>query len=126
MTHGPRKPVRATVVTGDLTTDYLCMGSGRPLLVLAAAERRTPLIDAGGAVFRVIAPILGQRNEFDASRIVDLLDGLGLWDVLVAADREFEGLALACAASFPERIVSVLIDDGDSIDLPRALARLAG
>ena len=126
MTHGPRKPVRATVVTGDFTTEYLCSGSGRPLLVLAAAERRGPLIEAGSAFFRVVAPILDQHNEFGASRIIDLLDGLGLWDVQVAADREYEGVALACAADFPDRIVSVLVGDRASIDLPGALARLAG
>ena len=119
-------PVRATVVTGDLTTEYLCTGSGRPLLVLAAAERRGPLIDAAGAHFRVIAPLLDAHNEFDATRIVDLLDGLGLWDVHVAADREFEDLAFASAAAFPDRIISILVDDPDSIDLPGALARLAG
>lgn len=117
-------PVRAMVVTGDFTTEYLCTGSGRPLLVLAAAERRGPLIEAGSAFFRVVAPILG--HEFDATRIVDLLDGLGLWNVQVAADLEFEGLALASAAEFPDRIVSVLVYDRDSIDLPGALTRLAG
>lgn len=129
MTHTPQspQPVRATVVTSSSTTEYLCAGSGRPLLVLAGPEHRGAIVDAASTRFRVLAPIVDHGDHpLDPARLVDLLDGLGLWDVRVVADGDFELIARACSALHPDRFTSVLVIGLDGIDLPRTLARLAG
>ena len=127
MTSDPRpRVVRATVVAGGLTTEYLCAGSGRPLLLLAKESLRRDLIEAAPAGCRVLAPLWD--DAFYATNpdgLIVLLDGLGLWDVHVVADSEFRSLASACARSSPDRFVGVLIVDPGTIDLTGALATLA-
>jgi pimeloyl-ACP methyl ester carboxylesterase len=126
MTYEPRPSVvRATVVAGRVTTEYLCAGSGRPLLVLATEGRREALMDAVPEGFRVLAPVGDDAlRAIDPEALLELLDGLGLWDVHVVADSEFAALARRCAERFADRFVSVVIVDSAAIDLRVALASL--
>ena len=127
MTFQPRpRVVRATVVAGGLTTEYICAGSGRPLLVLAMESLRRDLIEAAPAGCRVLAPIWDDAvHATDPDGLIELLDGLGLWNVHVIADSEFASLAFACAQSHPDRFVGVLVVDPATIDLTGAIASLA-
>ena len=127
MTYEPRPGiVRATVVAGGVTTQYLCAGSGRPLLVLAHESRRGALMQAAPAGFRVLAPIMCEADRtIGADGLIELLDGLGLWKVDVVADAEFATLARASAQSSPDRFVSLLFVDAGTIDLTSVLASLA-
>lgn len=126
MTYEPRPSVvRAIVVAGGVTTEYLCAGSGRPLLVLATERRRGALMDAVPEGFRVLAPVGDDAiRAMHPDALIELLDGLGLWAVHVVADSDFATLARSCAERFAERMVSVVIVGSAAIDLRGALASL--
>src|SRR5687768_2191061 len=119
MTFEPRpRVVRATVVAGGLTTEYLSAGSGRPLLLLAMESLRRDLIEAAPEGCRILAPVWDDAHQVThPDRLVELLDGLGLWDVHVVTDSEFASLACTCAQIFHDRFVGVLVVDPGTIDL---------
>jgi hypothetical protein len=126
MTYEPRPSVvRATVIAGGVTTEYLSAGSGRPLLLLAGEHRRKALMDAVPDGFRVLAPVGHEgARSIGPDGLVELLDGLGLWSLHMVADTDFAHVASACAEYFPDRFVSVMVVSSSAIDLTGALASL--
>lgn len=105
-------PVRATVCAGGTVTEYLRIGSGRPILVVALGAQHPPGIEAlasrlapYGRVVVPLAPAPPSRVVRDAW-LADFLDGVG-----VTAPRLLVVGGTRTSASELARAIAVADDD---------------
>lgn len=141
MAHPPPPIVRATVVADGLSTNFLAAGSGPPVLLLVAEQRRLPILAALGGYFRVVAPEIpspaGGPSDFltadggvhpttpsPAARWIDgLLDGIGIEAVVMVADDTLSEFARSYTDSAPGRVSHLLVLDSGQ-DIAAALQHL--
>lgn len=90
-------PVRATVVAGSQSVDYLVAGSGPPIVLLATPSRRIDLINQLRQSHRVICPMLESPIGADGRTdwLTDFLDGLGLDEFAIVVDQVWAPMASA-------------------------------
>lgn len=106
------EPVRASVCAGGVETDYVRVGRGVPVLLLAAPDDpdRDTLLRSLGAQARVIAPRIPAGVDF-ASWLRDFLDGVGVLPVRIVATGALVTPALEFAAADPSRVERVTIGE---------------
>ena len=121
-------PVRATVIVGARSVDYLAAGSGPPVLLFARESRRSVLVQAIGRGRRVICPILEEiANEDGAEWLNDFLDGLGLENIVVMIDESCASLAASLQEWAGHRFKGLFLTGGahvaiDTGDTPASVA----
>lgn len=122
------EPVRAIVYADGIETEYLRIGSGRPILLLALDEASALDIESFARMLapvgRVVAPLAPARPT-DGGRdrwLVDFLDGVGCIAprVVLLGGSATIGRDAACAAGVPDHDVLWLAESTPT-DLAAAL-----
>lgn len=126
-------PVRAVVCAHGIETEYLRIGSGRPIVLLALDEAFAPGIESLARVLaplgRVVAPLAPARpTEGGRDRwLVDFLDGVGCIAprLLLLGGSAAMARDVACAAGVPDHDLLWLAESAPA-DVAAALRFIAG
>ena len=128
MTRAFPDPVRATVIAGARSVDYLAAGLGSPVMLFAREPLRSVLVEDLSRERRVICPILeGIATNDGADWLSDFLDGLGLENVFVVIDDSCASMAASLQDRAGHRFTGLLLTGGahraiDTGSTPASLA----
>lgn len=122
---------RCRVSAGGVDTEYVRLGRGAPVLLLAAAEGEEPpaLLAPLAARFRVIAPTTADSHAVSDERfstwLRDFLDGLGVSAAGVVAEAGLGAAAFRFAAAEPARVLALALLGAAAPELAAAVPVLA-
>lgn len=106
--------MRAIVVAGSRSIEYLAAGSGRPILVLATEPRRARMVNQFREQGRVICPMFERSCDGDGGFdwLSGFLDGLGVEKVLMVVDESCVPMAGAFPDEINQRCTDILTESG--------------